>query len=200
MAEVSLLDLVPKIVGVVAVGAAAISAAVQYIMNSRAEHRQRQVANLQADIEVSKMFSELIEIANGYRSFSDPQEKIIEIINGSLPAGFLAGLIARDPRNVAKVFEGCSVSVPTPLARQLAAAESIVNLAIKYPILLEPALVGLDVTAGFSPFAKEAFQRLVRHYNVNRALTDWGTNWGGYSRTVSVGDPESKLDQREAAR
>jgi hypothetical protein len=185
---------VPKIIGIVAICAAAIGAAVQYIINSRAEHRQRDAANLQADIEMSKVFSELIEIANGYRSWSEPQDKLIEIINSSLPPNFLTGIIADDPRNVAKLFSGSIISTPTPLARQLAAAESIVNLAIKYPILLEPALVGLDVTAGFSPFAKDAFDRLVKHYNLNRTLTDWGKDWKGYARQhLEVSETHGKL-------
>jgi hypothetical protein len=169
----------------VAVGAAAVSATIQYIINSRAEQRQRQAANLQADIEVSKVFSELIEIANGYRSFSEPQEKIIEIVHQSLPPDILPQLIATDPRSVARLFAGSMVPCPTPLARQLAAAESIVNLAIKYPVLLEPALVGLDVTAGISPFGQEAFYRLTRHYNLNRTVTNWGPDWKGYARDTT---------------
>ena len=91
-------------------------------------------------------------------------------------------MIRNNPSNVGKLFSGSIISTPTPLARQLAAAESIVNLAIKYPILLEPALVGLDVTAGFSPFAKDAFDRLVKHYNLNRTLTNWGKDWKGYAQ------------------
>jgi hypothetical protein len=182
VADVSLLDAVPKIIGIVAICAAAIGAAVQYIINSRAEHRQRDAQNLQADIEISKVFSELIEIANGYRNWSEPQDKLIEIIHSSLPPNYLMGIISNDPGNVRRLFSGSIISTPTPLARQLAAAESVVNLAIKYPILLEPALVGLDVTAGFSPFAKEAFHRLVRHYNLNRALTEWGQDWKGYAQ------------------
>jgi len=90
--DVNLLDVVPKIIGIVAICAAAIGAAVQYIINSRAEHRQRDAAILQADIEVSKVFSELIEIANGYRSWSEPQDKLMEIINSSLPPDFFMGI------------------------------------------------------------------------------------------------------------
>ena len=187
--DVDLLDVLPKIVGIVAVAAAAVGAVIQYIMNSRAEQRQRQVANLQADIEVSNVFSELIEIANGYRSYSDPQDKIIELINAALPPGYLMSVIARGPRDVGKIFAGSIVTCFTPLARQLAASESIVNLAIKYPILLEPALVGLDVTAGFSPFARKAFERLTRHYNLDRKLTDWGADWGGYVRDTAAESP-----------
>ena len=89
-----------------------------------------------------------------------------------------------DPRNVGRVFAGSIIPNSTALARQLAAAESIVNLAIKYPVLLEPALVGLDVTAGFSPFAREAFYRLTRHYKINRVLTNWGADWNGYARNT----------------
>jgi hypothetical protein len=182
VADVNLLDAIPKIIGIVAVCVAVLGAAIQYIINSRAEHRQREAANLQSDIEVSKVFSELIEVANGSGGRSEPQDKIIDIINASLPPNLLMTVIANDPRDVGKLFAGSIVSFPTALARQLAAAESIVNLAIKYPILLEPALVGLDVIAGFSPFAKEAFKRLVRHYDINRALTEWGPNWQGYAR------------------
>jgi hypothetical protein len=180
--DASLLDTIPKIIGIVAICAAVLGAAIQYIINSRAEHRQREAANLQSDIEVSKIFSELIEVANGYGGRSDPQEKIIDIINSSLPSNLLMSVIANDPREVGRLFSGSIIPSSTALARQLAAAESIVNLAIKYPILLEPALVGLDVTAGFSPFAKEAFNRLVKHYKINRALTEWGPNWKGYAR------------------
>jgi hypothetical protein len=116
VADVSLLDVAPKIIGIVAICAAAIGAAVQYIINSRAAHRQRDAANLQADIEMSKVFSELVEVANGYRSWSEPQHKIIEIIHSSLPPNLLMSIIANDPRDVGKLFSG---SIISPLHRSL---------------------------------------------------------------------------------
>jgi hypothetical protein len=88
-------------------------------------------------------------------------------------------MLLRDPRSFGVLFSGSILAESAPLARQLAAAESIATLAIRYPILLEPALIGLDCTNGLSPFARNAYDRLCHHYGIERSLTDWGADWKG---------------------
>jgi hypothetical protein len=174
-----LLDEIPKIIAIAAVGIGGLGALVQYIINSRAENRQREVALLERDIKISSLFSELIEAANGYSGYTEPSEKLINVIEKNIPADLLQSALLSDPRNIGKIFSGALIPKSTALARQLAASESIVNLAIRYPILLEPALMGLDVTCGFSSFARPAYDRLCRHFGVQRPLTDWGPDWKG---------------------
>jgi hypothetical protein len=92
-------------------------------------------------------------------------------------------ILMGDPRALGQMAQGALIAQPVPLPAQVAAAESIANLAIAYPFLLEPALAGLDVVVGFVPQAKNAYDRLSNHYGVQRPLTDWGfspnaPNWG----------------------
>ena len=182
-------DFLPKIIGVLTVGGAIVVALIQYISNSHSERRLRSLAVLESDIKVSAAFSELIEVANGYRSHSEPQADVIGIIEKNIPPEVLKHVILHDPREMGKLFSGSIILDSTPLARQLAAAESIANLAIKYPILVEPALIGLDCTAGLSPFAINPYERLCRHYGINRPLTDWGVDWRGLARKpMKLGD------------
>jgi hypothetical protein len=75
-----LLDEIPKIIAIAAVGIGGLGALVQYIINSRAENRQREVALLERDIKISSLFSELIEAANGYSGYTEPSEKLINVI------------------------------------------------------------------------------------------------------------------------
>jgi hypothetical protein len=181
-------DFLPKMIGVLTVTGTIIVALFQYKSNSRSEQRLRSLAELESDIKVSAAFSELIEVANGYRSHSEPQKDVIEIIGKNIPLDLLEKLIRDDPGAIAKIFTGSIVTGLTPLARQLAAAESIANLAIKYPILLEPALIGLDCTVGLSPFATNAYDRLCAHYGRKRSLTDWGKDWKGMARQPGSAD------------
>jgi hypothetical protein len=134
------LDPTAKILGLVGLGVGALGAMVQYVINSRAERRQRDLAVLESDIKVSAVFSELVQIANGYAERSEPQTELIKIIEKNLPDDFIATILQRDPRYIGSIFSGAMISGSTPLAVQLAAAESIANLAIRYPILREPAL------------------------------------------------------------
>ena len=196
MFEVPWVDFILKLVGVVTATGAIITALIQYISNSHSERRLKALAQLESDVKVSAAFSELIEVANGYRGWSEPQHDVIEIIEKNIPAELMTRIILHDPRDVAKLFSGSIVSTPTPLARQLAAAESIANLAIKYPILLEPALIGLDCTAGLSPFAVNAYERLCRHYGIKRELTNWGTDWRGLARPANLGDPKAAAKEQ----
>jgi hypothetical protein len=174
-----LLEEIPKIIAIVAVGIGVLGALVQYIINSKAENRQREVALLERDIKISSLFSELMEAANGYSGYTEPSEKLIDMIEKNIPAELLRSALLSNPRSIGTIFSGALIPKSTALARQLAAAESIVNLAIRYPILLEPALIGLDVTCGFSPFARPAYDRLCRHFSVQRPLTNWGPDWKG---------------------
>jgi hypothetical protein len=56
------------------------------------------------------------------------------------------------------------ISAPVPLSAEIAAAESIANLAIKYPILKEPAIEGLRVVVTFLPPATKAYERVCKFY------------------------------------
>lgn len=154
--------------------AAILGAFFSYRLKLKAEERAAELAQLESDVAVSKLFSELISIANGYKGFSEPREEILAVFLKHLPDDVIARTAHTDPRVLGGLVSGSRVPENVPLAQQLAASESITNLAIRYPFLLEPALVGLDVVVGFLRKAKPASERLCRHYGVERPLTDWG--------------------------
>ena len=162
------LEAVSKIIGFFGVGAGAIGAMLQFYLNSQAESRQRYLAELQADIEISGIFSELVQTANGYDKFSEPQAEAIKVIASKMPDGMIESLLKKDPRTVANLFSGSRISSAIPLSRQIAAAESIANLSIKYPILAEPGLSALEVIVSFMPQARGAYDRVLKKYNAGR--------------------------------
>lgn len=170
-------EYVSRLSAFLTVAGSALAAAIQYRMNSRAEQRLRNLAELEADVKVSQLFNDLVQTANGYGVPSDPQETVQSAIFDAVPKDVLQSIIMNDPRDVAKLLSGSIISGNVPLAKQLAAAESIATLAIKYPILLDAALVGLDVTAGISDFAGNAYGRLCNHYGLHRPLTQWDQKW-----------------------
>src|SRR5262249_41651679 len=101
-------DFLPKIIGVVTVAGAVIVALIQYISNSHSERRLKALASLESDIKVSAAFSELIEVANGYRSHSEPQKEIIQIIEKNIPPELLTQIILQDPMRLGRLF-GASI-------------------------------------------------------------------------------------------
>ncbi len=172
------IDIISKTVAFIAVAIGALGGLWQYRINSKAEARMRDLAVLETDIKISRLFSELISTANGFGPWSDPQPDVIKEIFKNVPEDLMKQMIMTDPRNVHKLVEGSKVSTPIPLSAEIAASEAIANLAIKYPFLLEPALAGLDVVAGFLPQARNAYMRLSKYYGIDRPLTKWGPDWG----------------------
>jgi hypothetical protein len=82
----------------------------------------------------------------------------------------------KDSRRYAALFSGTLIPKHVPLSQQLAAAETVASIAIRYPFLMEAAIIGLDVVVGLLPQAKDAYTRVCNHYQIDRQLTKWGFN------------------------
>ena len=168
------IEAISKIVGFIAVGLGALGAVLQYNINSESEQRQKILAELESDIRISSVFSDFAQVAAGYGGWSEPQEQILKKELELIPDDFMAALLQHDPRRVGHLFAGTIIPQGVPLAKQVAAAEAVASLAIKYPILLEPALASLDASTIHLPQAKRAYNRLCAHYQIDRPLTTWG--------------------------
>jgi hypothetical protein len=166
-------ETISKIVGFLAVATGAVGALLQYGVNSAAEERQRGLAELEADIKISGVFSELAQTAAGYGQLSEPRQEIIQHTLNIIPNDLMVKILQSDPNNLGFLFSGAKIPSSVPLARQLAAAEAIATLAIKYPVLLEPALASLDVAVIVLPEAKHAYDRVCTHYGIQRPLNNW---------------------------
>ena len=165
MESLGKLEAVSKVVALLATGASALGALLQYHSNSEAEARMRALAVLETDVKVSNLFAGLIQTANGYGKWNSPDEKVIEAILSDLPPGVLDQLLRADPRALGGLFVGSVIPEPVPLSAQLAAAESISNLALKYEFLKEPAIAGLRVVSDYTlPEVKKPLERLCNYY------------------------------------
>jgi hypothetical protein len=185
----SAFEALSKIVALISASVAAIGLLIQYRLKVKEELRLRDLATLEMDVRISNVFSELVSVANGYGGWSEPQSQIIEEILKSVPQEIKQQLILSGPSSIGKLVSGARIPKSVPLSQQLAASESLANLAIRYPFLLEPALVGLDVVAGFMKQAKDPYNRLCTHYKISRPLTDWGfvpgePNYGYKSQNI----------------
>jgi hypothetical protein len=161
----SVIETISKTVSFIAVGVSAIAALLQYQSNSEAEARMRVLAQLESDIKISTLFSELIQKANGYGNFSQPIEPVIEKLFSRIPDEHFDKLLQGNPPPLSGLL-GLSV-IPTrvPLSAAISAAESIANLAIKYPILKEPAIEGLRIVITFLPQTTKSLERVCNFYN-----------------------------------
>lgn len=186
----SLVESFSKIFALISAAIAAFGALFQYTMKVREEARLRDLATLEMDVKVSALFSELVSVANGYGGWSEPQAEVIKDVLQSLPIDIKQDLLLQDPASAGRLLSSSRVPKMVPLSQQLAAAESLANLAIRYEFLREPALVGLDVVAGFLPLAKIPYERLCRHYQVNRPLTAW--NFGSQEKTQAKADGDEE--------
>ena len=173
-----LLEQLSKIVAFISAAVAAVGAMVQYTLKVREERRLRNMALLETDIKTSQLFSDLISTANGYGGWSAPQKEIVEDILTTVPQEVKQSLIMRDPKRYGALFAGTRIPASVPLSQQLAAAETVASLAIRYPFLKEAGMVGLDVVVGFLPHAKDAYDRLCTHYQIERPLTRWNFGKG----------------------
>ena len=162
-----------KIIALLSAAIAAFGLLFQYSLKIKEERRLRDLATLEMDVKISGLFSELVSIANGYAGWSEPQSNVITEVLQTIPPEVKQMLLLRDPRSMGNLLSSSRVPKSVPLSQQLAASESLANLAIRYEFLKEPALVGLDVVAGFLPVAKSPYQRLCQHYGIERPLTDW---------------------------
>ncbi len=179
---------ISKIVALLAAAVAVFGALFQYGMKLREEARLRDLATLEMNVKVSTLFSELVSVANGYGGWSEPQADVIKDILAALPLHIKQGLLLQDPAAAGKLLASSRIPESVPLSQQLAAAESLANLAIRYEFLKEPALVGLDVVAGFLPPAELPYKRLCTHYGIDRPLTIWEFSRAGTSRPQSDGE------------
>jgi hypothetical protein len=155
-----------KIVAFVAAAASAIGALLQYHLNSEAEARMRDLAVLETDLKVSALFGELVQTANGYGKWSAPNDKIIQTTLEHIPPAVFEELLRKDPTSLYSLFRLSMIPEPVPLSAEVAAAESIANLAMKYPFLREPAIEGLKVVKSFQPSASRPLGRLCRSNGV----------------------------------
>ena len=71
-------------------------------------------------------------------------------------------LLRKDVTALHYFFRASVIPEPVPLSAEVAAAESIANLAMKYPILREPAVEGLKVVKSFLPSASRPLDRLCK--------------------------------------
>jgi hypothetical protein len=173
------LEQISTIVALISAAVAAIGALIQYSLKVREERRLKKMALLETDIKTSHLFSELISTANGYGGWSEPQKEIVNDIIESIPQELKQSLLMSDPKRYGILFSGTLIPTSVPLSQQLAAAETVASLAIRYPFLKEAALIGLDVVVGFMPQAKDAYDRLCSHYGLERPLTEWDFNKAG---------------------
>jgi hypothetical protein len=151
-----------KIVAFAAAAIGAIGALLQYHLNSEAEARMRDLAVLETDLKVSHLFGELVQTANGYGKWSAPNDKIIQTTLEHIPPAVFEELLRKDTIALHYLFRASIIPEPVPLSAEVAAAESIANLAMKYPILREPAIEGLKVVKSFLPSASRPLDRLCR--------------------------------------
>ena len=168
------LETISKILVLLSASIGIVGALIQYRLKVKAEERLRNLAVLETDIKVSRLFSELISVANGYGKWSEPQEQIIVEAMRIVPDEVKQEILMSDPSSFGRLASGASIPQSVSLSAQVAASESAANLAIRYPFLREPALMGLDVVAGFLPQARDAYDRLCEHYGIQRPLSDWG--------------------------
>lgn len=155
-----------------------IGALIQYSFKLREERRLKDLAVLETDVKISQLFAELVSTANGYGKWSEPQAPIMEEILQALPKELKQQIVMANPQGLGQAVSGARVPTSVPLSQQLAAAEAIASLAIRYRFLLEAALVGLDVVVGFLPQAKPAYDRLCTFYRIERPLTRWDFSRG----------------------
>lgn len=172
------IEALSKVVAFISTSVAVIGLLIQYRLKVKEERRLRDLATLETDLKVSNLFSELVSTANGYGGWSEPQREVMEDVLKLISQDTKEKMMRSDPRSFGNLVEGARVPKPVPLSQQLAAAESLANLAIRYPFLLEPALVGLDVVTGFLPQATDPYRRLCAHFKISRPLTDWGFKQG----------------------
>ncbi len=150
-----------KIIAFAAAAIGAIGALVTYQINSAAELRMRDQAELETDLKVSALFSDLVQKANGYGQWSEPNDKVIEATMERLPKPIFESVLLQDPKSIFRFFAGSRIPEPVPLSAQVAAAESIVDLTIKYPFLKEPAIRSFEILKMASmPGATKALARL----------------------------------------
>src|SRR5919108_4121868 len=120
-----IIETISKAVSFLAVGISAIGALLQYQANSEAESRMRAQAELETDIKVSSLFSELIEKANGHGSYSEPSEPVINKLFSRIPDEKFDSLLRGNPSPLEYVLSMSIISARVPLSAEIAAAESI---------------------------------------------------------------------------
>lgn len=122
----SLIETISKTVSFIAVGIGAIGALLQYQANSQVEARMRALAELESDIKVSTLFSELIQKANGYGGYSEPNQAVIDKVFSRIPDDKFEMLLQGNPPLLTTLLGRVSI-IPTsvPLSAQIAASERL---------------------------------------------------------------------------
>jgi hypothetical protein len=108
-------------------------------------------------MRTATLFSELVGIAYGYGVYTQPQKEIVERILNDFKDPLSDNIVKF--RNLINL----SINMPVPLAKQVAAAEQIATLAIKYPELRESALASLALVKELVPQAGAAYDRLLEN-------------------------------------
>ena len=119
----------------------------EYKLKAKAEIRQMQSAQAETDVRMTKLFVELMWLANG-RAGGQTSETCIEKL-------FERDVINKDDFEVPerlheKVLLYCGFGIPVGLGTQLAAIAAVATLAKRYTVLADPAKVGLKHLAGWS--------------------------------------------------
>jgi hypothetical protein len=109
-------------------------------------------------MRTATLFSELVEIAYGYGVYTQPQKEVLERIVNDFKEPL------SDTKQLATFRDliNLSINMPVPLAKQIAAAEQIATLAIKYPELRESALASLRLIKQNQSKTSAAYDRLLK--------------------------------------
>ncbi|MDX6650354.1 MAG: hypothetical protein QOJ97_2305 [Solirubrobacteraceae bacterium] len=142
------------IVGALGTGFGVVLAALEYRLNSKAKRAE-------TDTELSRLFTELVPIANGYSVTTLPDAVATSLIEH--------GLITRDDVRAGVAgahLSNAAISLPIGAATMAAALRSIAELGTRHDVLKEPArsavqaMSYLENTAGTREAYSEASKAL----------------------------------------
>jgi hypothetical protein len=138
----------------------------EYRIKLQAERRQQRSAEIEAEIRLQTLFSELMKIANG-RSGYQVSEKAVDFVlqNVKSPSGEI------NIANLNQAIEDFAIlTLPVGLASQDAAVAAIAALTLRYNELEEPGLRALEslCNSNMSKHA-ESYLKMVRDARSSRS-------------------------------
>ncbi len=108
---------------------------------------QKKAAALEGDIKITNLFGDLVAQAYGFGATMPMPAAIVERLLKEFDGQVLMGDSIEPIHRLRSRLESATVINGVPFAKQKAAADSIVVLAIKHPIIHEPALSALNEIA-----------------------------------------------------